>query len=146
MQRLVESFETLALNHNMEKIKTIGDSFMAAAGLLNSVDNSVLTSARCGLDMLGAVRQMPNNWHARIGIHVGPLVAGVVGKRQYLFDVFGDTVNTAARIESNGMADSVNLSRTAWESIADQCYGESLGMFQAKGKGELEIFRLRGFM
>ena len=146
LQRLVESFEALTLNHNMEKIKTIGDSFMAAAGLLKSVDNSVLTSARCGLDMLGAVRQMPNNWHARIGIHVGPLVAGVVGKSQYLFDVFGDTVNTAARIESNGMADSVNLSKTAWDAISDHCYGESLGMVEAKGKGELEIFRLRGFI
>ena len=146
LQLLVESFEEITLNHNMEKIKTIGDSFMAAAGLLKPVDNSVLTSARCGLEMLEAVRQMPNNWRVRVGIHVGPLVAGVVGKRQYLFDVFGDTVNTAARIESNGMADSVNLSKAAWETIAQQCYGESLGYVQAKGKGELEIFRLGGFL
>ena len=65
---------------------------------------------------------------------------------QYLFDVFGDTVKTADRIESNGMADSGNLSKTAWDAISDQCYGESLGMVEAKGKGELEIFRLRGFM
>ena len=146
LQRLVEKYEELALRYNLEKIKTIGDSFMATAGLLKLVENPVLASVRCGLDMLSVAQQMPENWLVRVGINVGPVMAGVVGRSQYLFDLWGDTVNTAARIESNGMANSVNVSRVAWQQISDQCYGESLGMVQVKGKGELEILRVKGFI
>ncbi len=146
LQRLVEKYEELALRYNLEKIKTIGDSFMATAGLLKLVENPVLASVRCGLDMLSVAQQMPENWRVRVGINVGPVMAGVVGRSQYLFDLWGDTVNTAARIESNGMANSVNVSRVAWQQISDQCYGESLGMVQVKGKGELEILRIKGFI
>ena len=146
LQRLVETYEELALRYNLEKIKTIGDSFMATAGLLKLVENPVLASVRCGLDMLSVAQQTPENWRVRVGINVGPVMAGVVGRSQYLFDLWGDTVNTAARIESNGMANSVNVSRVAWQQISDQCYGESLGMVQVKGKGELEILRIKGFI
>ena len=146
LQRLVEKYEELALRYNLEKIKTIGDSFMATAGLLKLVENPVLASVRCGLDMLSVAQKMPENWLVRVGINVGPVMAGVVGQSQYLFDLWGDTVNTAARIESHGMANSVNVSRVAWQQISDQCYGESLGMVQVKGKGELEILRIKGFI
>lgn len=143
LQELIEAYESLALRHDLQKIKTIGDAFMAVAGLLKPLDNPVLNCVRCGLDMASTARQLPVGWHVRVGIHVGPLIAGVVGHRQYLFDVWGDTVNTAQRIESHGAVDAVNLSQAAWLQVADHCQGESLGLVQIKGKGALEIFRVR---
>lgn len=145
LQCLVEAYEDLAERHELEKIKTIGDSFMAAAGLLRPVEHPVLNCVRCGLGMISVARQMPANWHVRVGIHFGPVMAGVVGQRQYLFDLWGDTVNTAARIESHGVADSVNLSRAAWQQIVHLSFGEPLGVVQVKGKGELEIIRFKEF-
>jgi len=144
LQELVEAYEDLALRHELQKIKTIGDAFMAAAGLLRPVPNPVLAAVECGLGMVERIRAMPAGWTVRVGIHAGPLVAGVVGHRQYLFDVFGDTVNTAARVESHGVPGAVAVSATAWRRIADRCRGQSLGLVPVKGKGELEIFRVDG--
>ena len=145
LQAMVEVFEDLALKHGLEKIKTVGDSFMASAGLLEPVENPVLNCVKCGLEMISSAWQTPARWRVRIGIHVGPVVAGVVGRRQYSFDLWGDTVNTAARIESHGRSGAVNLSRTAWLQIKDQASAESLGPVAVKGKGPLDIYRFQGF-
>jgi class 3 adenylate cyclase len=142
LQELVQAYEDLALHYGLQKIRTSGDAFMAVGGMLKSLPNPVLNCVRCGLEMIPAATELPAQWHVRVGIHVGPLMAAVVGRRQYLFDVWGDTVNTAERIESNGLADAVNLSTEAWQRVSDQCEGESLGSFQVKGKGELEIIRV----
>jgi len=142
LQSLVEAYEDLALQYDLEKIKTIGDSFMAAAGLLKQLENPVLNCVRCGLEMISATRKVPAGWQVRIGIDFGPVVAGVVGRRQYLFDLWGDTVNTAARIESHGSTGTVNLSRLAWEQVQGRFTARSLGVTQVKGKGDLEIFAL----
>jgi CheY-like chemotaxis protein len=144
LQKLVEVYEELTLRHDLQKIKTIGDSFMATAGLLKRVDNPVLNSVRCGLEMLAVREYLPPRWQVRIGVHVGPAIAGVVGCRQYLFDLWGDTVNTAARVESQGEPGYVNVSGTAWETIRGHCTGDSLGMVTLKGKGQMELFRVSG--
>ncbi|MCP4540048.1 MAG: response regulator [Chloroflexi bacterium] len=142
LQELVEAYENLALRYDLQKIKTIGDAFMAAAGLLKPLDNPVLNCVNCGLEMISTAWSLSAQWQVRIGVHVGPVMAGVVGHRQYLFDLWGDTVNTAQRIESYGMVDSVNLSQVAWTQVSDQCQGESMGLVAVRGKGELEIFRV----
>ena len=145
LQRLVEAYEEIALRHGLQKIKTIGDAFMAAAGLLRPLDSPVLSCVRAGLEMIAAARGLAAGWDVRVGVHVGPVIAGILGHRQYLFDLFGDTVNTAARVESHGLPGSVTLSEAAWRQIADRSRGESLGMVAVKGKGALELFRLAGF-
>ncbi|HZT43869.1 MAG TPA: adenylate/guanylate cyclase domain-containing protein [Chthonomonadaceae bacterium] len=144
LQELVETYEDLCLQHDLQKIKTIGDAFMATAGLLKPVENPVLCSVRCGLEMIAATRRLSAAWNVRVGIHVGPVVAGVVGHRQYLFDLWGDTVNTAARIESHGVRGAVNVSRDAWPHIAGHFQAESLGGIPVKGKGEMELFAVKG--
>ncbi len=146
LQQLIEHWEEIALRHQVQKIKTIGDAFMAAAGLSwLPADEPVLRCLRCGLEMIAAAHALPVKWDARVGVHVGPVVAGVIGRRQYLFDLWGDTVNTAARMESNGVAGAVTFSRTAWEQVAGQCHATSLGLVPVKGKGHQEMFRFDDF-
>ncbi len=146
LQQLVETWEDIALAQGVEKIKTIGDAFMAAAGLLKKADNPVLSCLRCGLGMIAACRALPVGWDLRVGIHAGQVVAGVLGRRQYLFDLWGDTVNTAARMESHGVPGAVTLSGAAWQRVRDCCQGESLGAVKVKGKGDLEMVRFLGFL
>jgi len=146
LQRLVELFEELAVKHNLEKIKTIGDAFMTTAGLLKPVENPVLSCVHCGLDMIAIAPTVPPYWQMRVGIHIGTVIAGVVGRRQYLFDVWGDTVNTAARVEGLGLANTVNISGPAWKYVAGQCRSPSNRLVNVKGKGELEIYQVTGLL
>lgn len=146
LQQLVEAYEELALRHGLQKMKTIGDCFMAASGLLSPVPNPVLDAVRCGVDMIAAAQALPVGWTVRVGVHVGPVVAGVLGRRQYLYDVFGDTVNTAARVEQHGTPGSITLSEAAWQKISACCRGESLGAIEVRGKGRLPMYRFEAFV
>jgi class 3 adenylate cyclase/signal transduction histidine kinase len=142
LQQLFEAYEELAAAHEMYKIKTIGDSFMSTAGLILPAQNPVASAVRCGLEMVRVAKRLPAGWDVRVGIHAGPVVAGVVGRKQYLYDLWGDTVNTAARVESHGARAGVSVSATAWERVKGMARGESLGLMPVKGKGEMEIFRV----
>jgi|GEM_PF-294987 len=145
LQRLVQAFEQCCEKFRLEKIKTVGDAFMATAGLMTEVQNPVLSSVQCGLDMIAAAKELPPHWDVRVGVHYGTVVAGIVGSRQYSFDLWGDTVNLASRVESHGYPGSVNLSSHAWQLISHQCRGESR-MIEVKGKGTLEIIRFKSFL
>jgi class 3 adenylate cyclase len=147
LQGLIETWEEIAVRHQVEKIKTIGDAFMAASGLLGRPDqHPVLHAVRCGLEMIRATQALPVGWDLRVGIHFGPVVAGVIGRRQYAFDLWGDTVNTAARMESHGVPGHVVLSGAAWEPVAACCRGTSRGQLAVKGKGEMEMVRFDSFL
>jgi len=145
LQKLVVVWEEIALRHNVQKVKTIGDAFMAASGLFDDGDDPVVNCVRCGLEMIAATHSLPVGWSVRIGVNVGSVVGGVLGRRQYLFDLWGDTVNTAARMESHGIKGSVVLSRDAWERVKETSEGTPLGSISVKGKGEMEMFRFDGF-
>ncbi|MGA0040145.1 MAG: adenylate/guanylate cyclase domain-containing protein [Pirellulales bacterium] len=143
LQTMVEVQELASQHHSLEKIKTIGDAFMAAAGLGADVDvDPALACVRAGLEMVAAVARVPPHWQVRVGIHCGPVFAGVVGHRKYQYDIWGDTVNTASRIEQAGAAGCVCVSQSTWQRIADACEGESLGVVNLKGKAPMEIFRI----
>ena len=113
---------------------------MATAGLATPLDNPALNCVRCGLDMITAAQKLPANWQVRVGVHVGPVITGVVGHRKYQYDVWGDAVNTASRVEQAASAGSVCVNKDTWDLIAEHCYGRSLGQFRLKGKGEHELF------
>ncbi len=107
LQTLIEAYEEIAADHGLQKIKSNGDEFMATAGLLTPLDDPVWNCVRAGLEMVTATRGVDPGWQVRIGSYVGPVIAGVVGRRQYLFDLWGDVVNTAKRVESHGLEGAV---------------------------------------
>ena len=135
-------FERLSQKYNLEKIKTIGDCFMSAAGLLNDVDDPLRAAINCGLEMSSVLIDANLGWEVRVGIHIGPLVAGVVGQERYQFDIWGDTVNIAARLVTHAKPGCVAVVEDVWKSVADDYLGESLGEQKIKGKGSLPIYRL----
>lgn len=142
LQELFEAYEELALRYELQKIKTIGDAFMASAGLLKAVENPVLNCVQCGLEMIAIANNLSPAWQIRVGVHIGPVMAGVVGHRQYSFDVWGDTVNTAQRLESHGTVNAVNLSANSWEQVNGRFAGASSENVLVKGKGTLEIIHI----
>ena len=141
VQRLADDFETLADRHGMEKIKTIGDAFMATANLLRPNADPVMAAVRCSRDMVAAAHACPSDWRIRAGIHVGPVVGGVVGRTKFSFDLWGDTVNVAARLSTLGVPDAVYLSADAFGRVRDRCRVLPVGPVPLKGKGELEVYR-----
>src|SRR5262249_3187774 len=102
LEALIDRFEEIADGHGLEKIKTVGDAFMATANLLSPLDEPVRAAVACAIDMVPATRAVHAGWSVRIGIDHRPVSAGIMGKTQFQFDVWGDTVNTAARIEQYG--------------------------------------------
>lgn len=113
----VEAFEQVAHHHRVQKIKTIGDAFLMVSGLPHPTDNPVLQLVCCAVELLARIREGPAGWQVRVGIHVGPVVAGTLGQSQYFFDLWGSTVNIAARIESIGRPGAITLSDDAWNDI-----------------------------
>ncbi len=146
LDRLVEACERLVAGHGLEKIKTMGDGLMASANLLQGHADPVLASVRCAFALIEAAGTNPAAWQLRVGIHVGPVVAGVVGRAKFSFDLWGDTVNVAARLSMLGADAAIYLSADAWAQVAGRCRGEPLGPISVKGKGEIEVYRCTGIL
>lgn len=144
LETLVAVFEAVVETHGLEKIKTIGDAFMATAGLLHYIENPALNAAECGLAMVNAAINHSAGWHVRVGVHLGPVVAGVMGKRNFVFDVWGDTVNVAARVAAEAEPDTVLVTGATWPVLSRACQGRALGLFDLKGKGKTELVRYLG--
>ncbi len=138
---LFTRFDGLLEQGHIEKIKTIGDAYMAVAG----VPEPRAEHARAMVEMaFGMLREMESFNSARglklkmrIGIHTGPVVAGVIGKRKFSYDLWGDTVNTASRMESHGVPGKVHVSDATWQRVVEHFEGEDRGLIQVKGKGEV---------
>jgi adenylate cyclase len=139
LQALVGEYERIVRQHEMEKIKTVGDAFMATAGLFNHVPDPIFASLQCGLDMVTASHRIEPKWEVRVGVQFGPVVAGIIGQRQYVFDLWGDTVNMAARIAARARPGAVVTSGATWQRIRGRGRGQSLGFVDLKGKGPIEL-------
>ncbi len=143
LEAWVDAAEMVAVRHGLEKIKTIGDEFMATAGLLHPVERPAQAALKCGLDMVTTAAELDAHWGVRVGIHLGPVVAGVIGQRKYQFDLWGDTVNTAARIVRQADPGMVLCSAATWHAAGQGFDGLSRGSVDLRGKGPVELFECR---
>ena len=141
LESLIEDFEGLVVAYGMMKIKTIGDAFMATANLLEDLDDPLHAAISCAFEMVAAAGKYGSGWQVRIGIDHGPVVAGIIGRSNLQFDVWGDTVNTASRIEGIGAPGTVNVSGRAWQYLRDRAQGRSLGMVDLKGGEPIEVIQ-----
>jgi adenylate cyclase len=131
LEKMVTSFEKILDDYPIEKIKTIGDAFMCTSGLLSESPHPVKSLVEAGRKMIRAAKEQAN-FDIRMGIHVGPVVAGKLGHRQFTFDLWGGTVNIASRMESNGLPGRITMTPTAWGEIASEAEATSR---QVKVKG-----------
>jgi class 3 adenylate cyclase len=145
-----KAFDEIIEKYKVEKIKTIGDAYMAAGGLPVPYDDSVTNTVLAALEMQAFVasRKAENDaadkpaFQMRVGIHTGPVVAGIVGIKKFQYDIWGDTVNTANRMESSGEAGKVNISQDTYQLIKGdpRFIFDSRGKVDVKGKGEMEMY------
>lgn len=145
-----KAFDGIMQKYNIEKIKTIGDAYMAAGGLPVKTTKSVKNTVLAAIEMQDFIIRLHKEKEAkgehafemRVGIHTGPVVAGIVGVKKFQYDIWGDTVNTASRMESHGKIGKVNISQDTYNYIKDETEFtfESRGKVQAKGKGEIEMY------
>ncbi len=147
---LFSRFDTLAEARGLEKIKTIGDAYMAAAGLPDRTPDHARRVAEMALEMreLAAGRSLADGEpvRLRIGIDSGPVVAGVIGRRRFIYDLWGDTVNTASRMESYGIPGSIQVTQRVRELLGERYVFRERGRIQVKGKGEMVTYFLVGRM
>lgn len=148
LEKCFTMFDEIMEKHNLEKIKTIGDAYMAVGGLpvpntTNFVD-IVLASLEMqrSMDQLKIEKEMKGEpfWETRLGINTGKLIAGVIGKKKFAYDVWGDTVNTASRMESSGEVGRVNISGVTYELVKDFFICEYRGKIMAKNKGAIDMY------
>lgn len=148
LDRVFAEFDKLSEIHGVEKIKTIGDAYMAVSGLPEPDPNHARNVADMALEMIDTVRRLREQsgfpLRIRIGVNTGPVIAGVIGRKKFIYDLWGDAVNTASRMESHGKPDTIQVSASTYEALKHDYEFDSLGQIEIKGKGEMPVWRLKG--
>ncbi len=140
IHRNFTTFDTIIEKHGLEKIKTIGDAYMAVCGLPTEVPDHAQRVVRAALDIQRYINESESKFQIKLGINSGPVVAGIVGVKKYAYDIWGDTVNTAARMEQNSEAGKINISGSTYELVKREFECEHRGKIKAKNKGEIDMF------
>jgi len=148
LNRVFSRFDAIAAEHGAEKIKTIGDAYMVVAGVPIAREDHVEVMAEVALAMRDAIRAVNAEtgvtMDLRLGMHTGPVVAGVIGTHKFLYDLWGDTVNTASRMESHGVVGAIQVTQEVRDRLGSRFTFEDRGVSTIKGKGEMRTHLLTG--
>jgi class 3 adenylate cyclase len=147
LNEIFQQFDDIIDQHGLQKIKTIGDAYMAVGGMPEADSTAATRAVDAAVALAACIEQRNQDaaikWRIRIGLHTGTVVAGVIGKRRLIYDIFGDTVNIASRLESSGQPGRINLSAYTYGLVRSRHPGEYLGKVSLKGKGEVDMYCLR---
>jgi class 3 adenylate cyclase len=149
LNRIFTGFDKLAMQFGVEKIKTIGDAYMAVAGLPEPRPDHAEAVAHFAVGMLDVIAEenatdSATPFELRVGIHTGPVVAGVIGRHKFIYDVWGDTVNIASRLESTGLPGRIHISEVTQRSLVGRFHVEPRGLVELAGRGSATAFFLLG--
>jgi class 3 adenylate cyclase len=146
LNQIFLAFDKLTEKHQLEKIKTIGDAYMLVGGLPTPRPDHVEAVANMALEMLTTINNINQAAHAhfqiRIGFHTGPVIAGIIGKNKFNYDLWGDTVNIASRMESRGLSGHIQVSEATYQLLKDKFVFERRGPIEIKGKGKMVTYLL----
>jgi adenylate cyclase len=142
LNELYGRFDGLCADLGVEKIKTIGDAYMAVSGVPEADDGHLEAAVLLALGMQRSLREVNaatgNRWRMRVGVHAGPAVAGIIGTRKYAYDVWGDTVNTASRLQTTAEPDTVQITRDLADRLGPRFASRVRGVVELRGKGPVE--------
>ena len=147
LNRVFTAFDDLTYQYGLEKVKTVGDAYIAVGGLLNRHRDHLTSAAELALALRDEIRNHSVSGveplEIRLGLHAGPVIAGVIGKRKFSYDIWGDTVNTASRMESTGIPGEIQVTATVRDRLRHGFDFEPRGSITVKGKGQMETFLLK---
>lgn len=147
LNEIFSAFDALVEKHELEKIKTIGDAYMVVGGLPYPQPNHAIAIAEMALDMQRVIEDFnqrhQTNLNMRIGINTGPVVAGVIGTKKFIYDLWGDTVNTASRMESHGIIGEIQITDSTYQQLRHNYVIEKRGVIEVKGKGDMKTYLLK---
>ncbi len=148
LNEIFESFDEVIEKYGLEKLKTIGDSYMAAGGLPEENEDHAILTIKAAMEMQKIIKHRNEisaiKWEMRCGLHSGQVIAGVVGTKKFTYDIWGDTVNIASRMESSGEPGEINISAYTYMLVKDYFHCEYRGKVDAKGKGKIDMYFVRG--